>query len=554
MGKAAALRALLAGPGAAVAAGAHDGLGARLAEEAGFDAVWASGFELSASRGVPDANVLTMTESLEAARAMDGATRLPIIADCDNGFGNAINVLRTVADYERSGIAAICIEDNAFPKRCSFYSGVRRELVPVEEHVGKIRAAREARRDPDTVLIARTEALIAGLGQAEALGRARAYADAGADAVLVHSRARDFRELAGFLAAWDRPCPVVAVPTTYAATPVAEMARAGVRLVIYANQGLRASVRAVGEAFRALRRGGRADAADDRICTLEEVYRLIGVADLKAHEGRYLPPGQPPTRAVILAAGFDRGLMPLVADRPKALLEVRGRSILERQLEALRACGVTEVAVVRGWRKEAVEPPGVRCFDNDAYAETGEAVSLFAAEAWLEGRVLVLYGDLLFDRSILERLLRSPGDLCLVVDRSWLEHRGAGPRGEGPPDLVRTGRRPPVGPRFVPAEEGDRVVAIGRAIPPAVADGEFAGMALFSARGTARLRALWASLRAAGDEAPVHEAPSLRLAALTDLVQALMAEGLEARCVETWKGWTEVDSFEDYRRAWAEAR
>ena len=120
------------------------------------------GFGISAVQAVPDANILTMSENLEAAARMASAVRIPVIADCDNGYGNAVNVKRTVQEYERAGIAAVCIEDNNFPKRCSFYVGVKRDLVSIEEHAGKIRAAVTARTDPDFLVIARTEALIAG--------------------------------------------------------------------------------------------------------------------------------------------------------------------------------------------------------------------------------------------------------------------------------------------------------------------------------------------------------------------------------------------------------
>src|SRR6476620_7380111 len=178
------LRAML-GPRILLAAGAHDALSAKLAEEAGFDAIWASGFGISAVQAVPDANILTLTETLDAVRRIVDAVGIPVIADCDNGYGNAINVMRTAAEFERAGAAGICIEDNEFPKRCSFYAGVRRDLVAPEEHARKIEAATAARRRPNFSVIARTEALIAGLGMEEALRRATAYADAGADAVLV---------------------------------------------------------------------------------------------------------------------------------------------------------------------------------------------------------------------------------------------------------------------------------------------------------------------------------------------------------------------------------
>jgi len=132
---------LLARGDLVLAAGAHDALSAKLAEECGFDAIWASGFGISAVQGVPDANILTLTETLEAVRRIVDAVRIPVVADCDNGYGNAINVIRTVGEFERAGAAGVCIEDNDFPKRCSFYAGVRRDLVAVDEHARKIEAA-----------------------------------------------------------------------------------------------------------------------------------------------------------------------------------------------------------------------------------------------------------------------------------------------------------------------------------------------------------------------------------------------------------------------------
>src|SRR5882672_524938 len=237
-----ARRTLLGSASIVLAAGAHDALSAKLAEEAGFDAIWASGFGISAVQAVPDANILTLTETLEAVRRIVDAVGIPVIADCDNGYGNAINVMRTAGEFERAGAAGMCIEDNEFPKRCSFYAGVRRDLVPVEEHARKIEAATAARRDPGFLVIARTEALIVGLGLEEALRRARAYAEAGADAVLVHSKSSNFDELRAFAASWDRPVPLVAVPTTYPGVSPAELQAAGFRMAIFANQALRAAI------------------------------------------------------------------------------------------------------------------------------------------------------------------------------------------------------------------------------------------------------------------------------------------------------------------------
>lgn len=167
--------------------GAHDGLSAKLVERNGFDGVWASGFEISTSYGVPDANILTMSQFLERACEMNDAVAIPVIADCDTGFGNSNNVIYLVKKYESAGIAAITIEDKKFPKVNSYIPG-RQELAPVAEFVGKILAAKNAQRTKDFMVIARVEALIAGVGEKEALKRASAYANAGADAIFIHSK------------------------------------------------------------------------------------------------------------------------------------------------------------------------------------------------------------------------------------------------------------------------------------------------------------------------------------------------------------------------------
>src|SRR5262249_12511058 len=178
-------------------------------------------------------------------------------------------------------------------------------------------------------------------------------------------------------------------------------------------------------------------------------------------------------RALILAAGFEPQLMPLIQDRPKTMLEVRGRTILERQVSTLRGCGVRDVVVVRGYRKEQVTVPGIRFVDNDRFAETGELFSLFQAGAEIDGPCVLLYGDIMCGRWILERLLRTRADVAVVVDRAFHDAYRAGlPPGAGPRDLVVT-ETEPNGIRFVAPEEGSRVLRIGPEIAPADAHGEF---------------------------------------------------------------------------------
>ncbi len=558
------LRALLEREGPIVVAGAHTGLSARLVEQAGFDAIWASGFEISAARGVPDANVLTQTETLQSAREMADATRIPVIADCDNGFGNAINVIRTVRDYEAAGVAAICIEDNVFPKRCSFYEGVKRELAATDEHAGKVRAAKDAQRTKEFCVIARTEALIAGWGLDEALTRARAYADAGADMILVHSKQKTMDELVAFSKAWDRETPLVAVPTIYKQTKVQDLYQHKYKLVIFANHALRASIKAMRETLAVLKKEQFAAAVDDRIVKLQEVYDLVGVPDLEKNEAEYLPGGEEPVSAVILAAGMDPGLGPLVADRPKAMLDVKGKTILERQVAMLRSCGINDISVVRGYKKDSIpQVPGVHFYDNDAFAETGEVASLFAAEKALRNRVLVLYGDIIVEKSVVQKMIATKADAAVSVDASFGREAHAHSNGNGhgngngngkhapKPDLVKLVSAPPTHlprGRFV-SEDGQTigVTAIGRSLPEA--HGEFSGILTLSATGVQSLKK--AHEQAKARPGKFHESESYRQAALTDLLQELVKTGTKVEGVLHWKGWMEVDTFDDYRQAWA---
>lgn len=552
------LRAALKKPGALKVVGAHDALSARLIERAGFDGVWASGFAISASlKCIPDASFITSSEQLEVERNIAEAVNIPVIADCDTGYGNALNVMRTVNDRERAGVAAICIEDNVYPKRCSFYAGVRRELIPIDEHCGKIKAAKAAQTVPDFMVIARTEALIAGWGQEEALKRAEAYAEAGADAVLIHSKAKTFDELKTLYRAWSGRVPLVVVPTIFDQTTAQEMEQAGAKIIIYANQPVRAAIRAMRETLDLIRTDTRPGAANDRIVTLPEVYDIVGVPQMEQDEKAFLPIGGEKITAIIPAAGFEKQLLPLIEDKPKCLLDIKGKTILERAVAALNEANIKEIAVIRGYKKEAIALPNIRYYDNDRYEDTGELFSIFCAEPEMKGRTIVLYGDIIFDTTILEKLLKSSADFALVIDLAWRDHvdRGGAPVHLNP-DLVTLADPPGSSylSRFVMGEDEHRIVKIGQHLPLDQVHGEFIGMAMFSEKGTQAMRECYRSSQERYKSAAFHEARSVSKASFTDLVQELIDEGHRIDAVPVFKGWMEVDSFEEYQKAWAKIR
>ncbi len=288
MSKGTALREKVAA-GLVHAMAAHSPLSARLAQEAGFDALWASGFELSALHALPDVSLISMTQHLETVRAMAERVDLPVIADIDTGFGNAVNVVHAIEQYERAGAAAVVIEDKSFPKVTSLVAGGRQDLLRIEEFQGKIEAACATRRDPGFVVVARVEALIAGLGQAEALKRAAAYEEAGADLVLIHSKQKSPDEIEAFVRAWRGRVPLVIVPTAYPELTADRIRALGkIGIVIYGNHAIRAAVTAMQRTFAAILRDGGIHKVDKEIVPVEEIFRLQDMDRVKESERRFL--------------------------------------------------------------------------------------------------------------------------------------------------------------------------------------------------------------------------------------------------------------------------
>jgi phosphonopyruvate hydrolase len=270
----------------AVAMAAHNPLAAKLAAGAGFDAIWGSGFELSASYAVPDANILSVDIHLEMMRAIGEVQDAPVVADIDTGFGNAVNVAYVIPRYAAAGVAAVVMEDKTFPKDSSLRAGGRQELVPIAEFQGKLAAAKAA---GGVLVIARTEALIAGLGQKEALRRGEAYAEAGADGVLIHSKQKTPDEILAFCRAWPGRVPLVLVPTSYPQLSFADVAALGkVGLIICGNHAIRAAVAAMQSTFRRILAEGGIAGVESDIASVAEVFALQGDEHMRKLEKAYL--------------------------------------------------------------------------------------------------------------------------------------------------------------------------------------------------------------------------------------------------------------------------
>ncbi|MBP1636689.1 MAG: 2,3-dimethylmalate lyase [Acidobacteria bacterium] len=282
----------------------HNGLSARIVEEAGFSGIWASGLSMSASLGVRDNNEASWTQVLEVLEFMSDATSIPILVDADTGYGNFNNVRRLVRKLEQRGIAAVCIEDKLFPKTNSLLDDEVQPLADADEFCGKIRAAKDTQQDADFSVVARVEAFISGWGLDEALRRAEAYAAAGADAVLIHSKQKTGEEIAAFMKAWQGYAPVVIVPTTYYRTRTEEFARAGVSMIIWANHMLRSSVQVMKQTASRILQEQSLVTVEEQIAPVKEIFRLQNMEELKEAEALYLP--KKATAATFGVAGATR--------------------------------------------------------------------------------------------------------------------------------------------------------------------------------------------------------------------------------------------------------
>ncbi|KPI01692.1 Phosphoenolpyruvate mutase [Actinobacteria bacterium OK074] len=298
------LRTLLHNADLAKAAGAHNPLTAQLVEQAGFDVVWASGLEIAASLGVPDANILSMNECLAVARAMVEKVSVPVLADCDSGFGGIGNVVHMVRSYEAAGVQGVCIEDKTFPKLNSFVAG-NQALVPIEDFAGKIAAAVATRVSEEFVIVARIEAFISGYGLDEALRRAEAYELAGADALLIHSKLKTPDEIYSFCSAYAGDLPIVVVPTTYNSVTMEELRAAGASLAIYANQGLRGAITSIRQIFDSILAEGTAAPVEGQLAPLGEVFQYQDVAALLSAEDRFESIGQGVAKQILNSAGDE---------------------------------------------------------------------------------------------------------------------------------------------------------------------------------------------------------------------------------------------------------
>jgi phosphoenolpyruvate phosphomutase len=527
--KAAKLRAMLLSDQMEFIMEAHNGLSARICEETGFNGVWASGLSISAALCVRDNNEASWTQVLEVLEFMSDATEIPILVDGDTGYGNFNNMRRLVRKLEQRDIAGVCIEDKLFPKTNSFF-GSNQPLADIDEFCGKLKAAKDSQSDDDFSVIARIEALISGWGLDEALKRAEAYHNAGADAVLIHSKIFEPDEILNFCKEWANRCPVVIVPTMYYATPTQAFRDAGVSLTIWANHNMRAAMKAMREVSQQIFEDQNLIGVEDKLPTVKDVFDLAGNAELAEAEKRYLPSNDRKISSIILAASRGSALAELTEDKPKAMLDVRGQPLLRRLVQTLNESGLNDITVVRGYKKDVIDLPSIRYVDNDDFAETRSAASLACAADRITGECIVSYGDILFRPNVLNDLTERTEDVVLAVDAHRQESKIE------KAELVRCSK----------AYDGDyfddettTLVEFTDDSSPNI-HGEFIGLLKLSEVGAKAMQAALSAMTSDG---------SIKKALLSQVLDRMKTDGVEIAIHYISGPWLDVDNAFDLARA-----
>lgn len=265
---------------------AHSPLAAIICEKVGFKALWASGLSISTLLGMRDCNEISSDQLLNIVELISYSVKTPILVDGDTGFGNFNNARIFIKKLCSLGVGGVCLEDKVFPKKNSFIEN-EQFLAPVSEFCGKIKACKDSQTNDDFVLVARTETLIAGKSMTEALDRANAYVESGADAILIHSKQKNADEIIEFGLAWDQSTPLLAVPTTYFNTPIQDLENSGVNNVIWANHNIRACISNMTEITSQIYQNNSIAGVENKVTSVKDIFKLLDYQELEDAESKY---------------------------------------------------------------------------------------------------------------------------------------------------------------------------------------------------------------------------------------------------------------------------
>ena len=535
---------------------AHSGISALVGEKASlhshgemveYDGFWESSLTDSASKGLPDVEIVSLDSRIATINEILEVSSKPVIVDGDTGRSR-VEFEYMVRRLERLGVSAVIIEDKVYPKRNSLDVLAKQTLEDPELFAQKIQRGKKESLTDDFMVIARLESLIAGTGLEDALWRAETYVRAGVDGIMIHSQKDTPDEILAFAGAYEELCqklgtrpPLVCVPTTYNLITDRELGERGFNIVIHANHLLRSSYKAMEEAALSILAHDRGFEAELLCAQTSKIFEVVGLNRITDRDHIYdKAQGYP---IIIPAAGKD----PVLPDSPKSMINVGGKPILDHQIERVRKAGLTnnKVVVVRGHEGDQFTRTDVEYWDNDNYLEAHSLYSLFCAEPAMREGFLLIYSDVLFDETLIQRLVEHTADIVLLIDNSYRYHKHDVDKRL---ELAIGGRQYQADPRSLLVDSPVTITRIGKEVPKQEADYEFIGIALFSAKGAEILQSVYRTAKAQG-ASPFHESSSFDSAAIVDIIQEIIDQGFPVLGLELSTGWIEINDRLDIQKA-----
>ncbi len=503
-----------------------------------FDGIWESSFTDSASKGYPDADIISFDSRCESLKYILDATNKPIIFDGDTG-GDPTNFIYAVKRLENLGVSMIIIEDKVYPKRNSLDPESSQTQENPDNFAIKIKRGKEILDSEDFMIAARIESLISGAGIKDAIMRAKKYLLAGADAIMIHSKDENPNDILEFAKEYENMSkllgfrkPLISVPTTYNMISAYDLEKYGFNIIIYANHLLRSSYKAMEKAAKMILTYGRSFEVES-ICTpIKDLFDEIGLSIISAEDRLYQKEG---IHVIIPAAGKDKNF-----DVPKAMVKVGGKPILQRQIDMLKTNNLNKITVIRGFKKEFINLKGVNYIDNNDYEKYYIVYSLFLAENDFKNGFLYINSDILFTEYILKKVINTHHDIVLVVDRTYQYHKH---EIDKKLDIVLAKNRP-TDRIWQLYDEENEVIRIGKNIKLEDADYEYIGIAYFSKFGAEILRKVHHDCKE-NWKGEFHEAENYSQADFMDLIQEVINRGFKVNIVEVHKGWIEINDKED---------
>ena len=514
-----------------------------------FDAIWESSLTDSASKGHPDIEVVSFDSRLQSINEILAVTHKPMIVDGDTG-GDANNFEYMVTKLERAGVSAVIIEDKVFPKRNSLEPGVQQMLQEPEIFSQKIQRGKSAQISTDFMIIARLESLIAGKSVDDALFRAQIYLEAGADGVMIHSKEKDPAQIMEFAKHYQKMTqkinckkPMVCVPTTYNTLTEDELRAAGFSIVIYANHLLRSANKAMEETARTILLNQRSFEVDPICSPVREIFQTVGFLEVK--EKDKLDGNNKNIPIIIPAAGEDPSLSSILNGKPKSMLEIAGKTLLDWQISALNSNNLTNITVITGYKSRTMKADGVTFQENKDYKRGSELHSLMEARKKMTNGFIMLYSDILFEENIMSKILACQEDIVLVVDNTMQYHA---PEANKIQDFVISKNKHLPTRRKISFAYENIISKIGSKLNPETATHEFIGLAKFTKTGAEQLLQTYEDC-VKNYHGKLQEAENINQFKFTDLIQEMIDRGYVANFLEIHKGWLEIHSTEDIELA-----